>query len=403
MKEHTQKRMDEFYKDKKELKEIEQKKGLKKYKVIDIRLKGTNKTEKVNHEGKEHGRMQVLKGNCIDPVRGCPSYANPEKPMCPWDCYSEEAVRRYKIDFGKPISMKLKERLLVKDMIGTQSDWIRIGVDGAPSWNWELTVRCAELVNLVQKVPVIITRMWRTITMKQLQRLIDIGTIIHITVSAADREEILERNLEIAKDINIMGGKVVLRIVTFAYRPGDCREKKQEKMMYQEEIPVLEQPGRLMRVTENTKRKNSLWVEIVHIAGGGGSPERYYLRELHKNLPKNKVRTFYSRNKEMMCSCSSCAKIKEKNGIRIKSVADISRFFDEIDYMYDSREHFVNSHSDEREQIQKENVDMIVKRLEAEERNAERLNIAHNLGEDISFYKKWRASLEGLSHKRKES
>ena len=102
------------------------------YKVIPIRLKGTNKTEKIDHSNKEHGRMQVPKGkgNCLDPVRGCPSYANPEYPRCAWDCYSEEAVRRYKKEFGKPISMQLKERLLIKDLMQCEADWIRIGVDG---------------------------------------------------------------------------------------------------------------------------------------------------------------------------------------------------------------------------------------------------------------------------------
>ncbi|MHA1420090.1 MAG: hypothetical protein ACTSPO_14345 [Candidatus Heimdallarchaeaceae archaeon] len=40
-------------------------KQLTPYKVIPIRLKGTNKTEKIDHSNKEHGRMQVTKGNCL--------------------------------------------------------------------------------------------------------------------------------------------------------------------------------------------------------------------------------------------------------------------------------------------------------------------------------------------------
>ena len=81
-----------FFNNQKESTKQSKEKQLKKltpYKVIPIRLKGTNKTEKIDHTEKEHGRMQVVKGNCLDPVRGCPSYANPQYPRCAWDCYSE--------------------------------------------------------------------------------------------------------------------------------------------------------------------------------------------------------------------------------------------------------------------------------------------------------------------------
>ncbi|MHA1620635.1 MAG: hypothetical protein ACTSVO_00735 [Candidatus Heimdallarchaeaceae archaeon] len=236
-------------------------KQLTPYKVIPIRLKGTNKTEKIDHSNKEHGRMQVTKGNCLDTVRGCPSYSNPEYPRCGWDCYSEEAVRRYKKEFGKPVSMQLKEQLLLKDLVQCKADWIRIGVDGAPSLDWEITIRCAELINLAGKIPVIITRMWRRIKIEQLQRLINIATIIHITVSATDENKHLARSMEIAKDIESLGGQVVLRVVTFAYKEGDEKWEKQEELM-KSELPVLEQPARIMRITKNTCRKNSMWVKI---------------------------------------------------------------------------------------------------------------------------------------------
>ena len=251
--------------------------GLKKYKIIPIRLKGTNKTEKVNHFGKEHGRMQVLKGNCLDPVRGCPSYADPQYPKCPWDCYSEEAVRRYKIDYGKAVSMELNAKLLRKDLLQCQSDWIRIGVDGAPSMNWELTIRCAEIIASFGKTPVIVTRMWKPLAMEQLHRLIDINAIIHITVSAADEIDHLQRNLEIAKDVQSLGGLIVLRVVTFAYRTGDNLWEIQDSIM-NSEIPVLEQPARILRKTKNTRRRNSMWEEI--------DQSRYYY---HKSYITGKV------------------------------------------------------------------------------------------------------------------
>jgi len=81
------------------------------------------------------------------------------------------------------------------------------------------------------------------------------------TVSATDEEKHLERNIGIARDIESLGGKVVLRVGTFAYRAGDKRWGKQEELM-KSELPVLEQPARIMRETKNTCRKNSIWVKI---------------------------------------------------------------------------------------------------------------------------------------------
>jgi len=52
-----------------------------------------------------------------------------------------------------------------------------------------------------------------------------------------------------------------LRVETFAFRAGDYRLEMQDEIM-KGSIPVLEQPVRMMRVTKNTKRKNSLWVQI---------------------------------------------------------------------------------------------------------------------------------------------
>ena len=52
-----------------------------------------------------------------------------------------------------------------------------------------------------------------------------------------------------------------MRVVTFAFRAGDYRLEMQDEIM-KGSIPVLEQPVRMMRVTKNTKRKNSLWVQI---------------------------------------------------------------------------------------------------------------------------------------------
>ncbi len=232
------------------------------YKEIPIRLKGTNKTTKANHKEKEWGRKQIQKGgNCLDTVRGCPAYKNQEYPRCRWDCYSEEAVRRYKKIFGKPVKMILKEELLRKDLKKCKERWIRIGVDGAPSWDWELTTRCAEIVAEKGKTPVIITRMWKRPTERQIERMIRRETILNITVSAVDEKEELRERVKLAEEYQEKGGKVALRVVTFAFKEKDERWEKQGELM-RGKIQTLEQPARILRKTEKTRRKNSMWEEV---------------------------------------------------------------------------------------------------------------------------------------------
>lgn len=228
----------------------------KPYKVIPIRLKGTNKTEDVDHTGKEQGRKNVHKGNCVDTVRGCPSFHDPENPQCAWDCYSEEAVRRFHICFGQPVSMELKEHLLRKDLRVCPSDWIRIGVDGAPSWDWELTTKVAEIIRQEGKTPLIVTRVWRTISTNIMKRLIKIGAILNVTVSATDIYRFHNR-IALYVTYNIMGGKAALRVVTFAFKPDDPRWKLQDELM-NNYAAVLEQPARIIR-WKNPTRENVAW------------------------------------------------------------------------------------------------------------------------------------------------
>jgi hypothetical protein len=228
------------------------------YKIIPIRLKGTNKTENVDHTGKANGRKHVVKGNCVDPVRGCPGFHDPVHPQCAWDCYSEEAVRRFKKCFGHPISMELKEHLLRKDLRECPSDWIRVGVDGAPSWDWELTTKVAEIIASEDKVPLIITRIWKPIPAAICDRLVKIGAILNITVAATDAERGFRTRLAHYSYYRAIGGMVALRVVTFAFNESDGRWRIQNRLMTHYES-VLEQPARIMRRTKNTKREVCAW------------------------------------------------------------------------------------------------------------------------------------------------
>ena len=56
------------------------------FKVIPIRMYGTNKTTKQDNTAKAYGRKQVKEGNTLDTVRGCPGGATNGGRGCPWGC-----------------------------------------------------------------------------------------------------------------------------------------------------------------------------------------------------------------------------------------------------------------------------------------------------------------------------
>lgn len=235
---------------------------VKPYKVIPIRLKGTNKTETIDHTGKEWGRKNVKSGNCLDPFRGCVGYANPHCPMCPWDCYSEEAVRRFKKDFGRPVAMELKEHLLRRDLVNLKAlgiDWVRIGVDGEPlSDGGELTADVVRIVAEEDLIPIVVTRLWKPVDPQFLRDMVDHGAVFNITVSAADEPyALLQRRLNTLATLMKMQAKVSLRVVTFAFQSNDERWIAQQRLM--DMGLTLEQPARIMRRTPNTKRVVAAW------------------------------------------------------------------------------------------------------------------------------------------------
>ena len=172
-------------------------------------------------------------------------------------------MRRFKKDFGRPIEMNLKEHLLRKDLVKLRDEigvnWVRIGVDGEPlSDGGELATDVIRVVTEEELVPVLVSRLWRPLKPQYMKELVDMGTVFNLTISAADEPyALIQRRLNTLATLLKMNAKVSLRVVTFAFQPDDERWHDQNKLM--DMGLVLEQPARIMRRTENTKRMVAAW------------------------------------------------------------------------------------------------------------------------------------------------
>jgi len=229
------------------------------FKVVPIRLRGTNKMVNQDNIEKEYGRKQVSRGNSLDTVRGCPLGATNEGYGCPWGCYAKEAVLRYHKIFDMPVSMELREDLLRKDLRELEEDWIRIGVMGEPSLDWPLTLKVAEICHDEGKRVVIVTRLFTGMSDSILTKLSEIGTTLNITMCALDPPSLKSVGINVLRRYRDLGGRAVMRLVTFTFK--DERLMEEQRAMLDWGGLVLEQPARLQRTNPTFRLVvNSLYV-----------------------------------------------------------------------------------------------------------------------------------------------
>ncbi|MFW9958860.1 MAG: hypothetical protein ACFFCT_12390 [Candidatus Odinarchaeota archaeon] len=107
------------------------------YKVQPIKVTGTIKSVKTD-QTRDWGRREIRHGgNHLDTVRGCPGGASNLGRGCFGDCYAKEASRRFHRLFDIPVSMVLKERTLSGQLESLIGSYVRNGVTGDPSTDWQ--------------------------------------------------------------------------------------------------------------------------------------------------------------------------------------------------------------------------------------------------------------------------
>ncbi len=215
------------------------------FKKIPIRLFGTNKTTDVDQSRKPYGRRTVKTGNCLDPVRGCSGGRTNHGLGCWWGCYAKEMSLRFHRLFDIPVSMILNETLLSKDLRRLSTDWVRIGVNGDPCFDWELTSKVVDLVARHDKIPVVVTRFWEFPDGDVLALLAEAKAHLHVSLCAFDPPVFREKRLRVMYRYHELGGTARLRLVSFAFKPDDPLWAVQNELA--QHVGVIEQPARVMR------------------------------------------------------------------------------------------------------------------------------------------------------------
>jgi hypothetical protein len=110
--------------------------------------------------------------------------------------------------------MTLNPLLLVNDLRFIRSDYVRNGVNGEPSFDWELTASVAELCDTCDKTTVLLTRFGIEPSGLHLERLARVECIIHGSVSAIDPAQHRDRVLRNLERYEAVGGHSVRRVIT---------------------------------------------------------------------------------------------------------------------------------------------------------------------------------------------
>ena len=173
----------------------------------------------------------------LDPTKGCASGISHNPKGCYGSCFAAAYSYRYGYDFSKTVLRDFEneahEYRIINQINKIDSTFIRMGVSGDPSENWEHTIKICKKVaqcNMVlyvayMKAIVIITKHWNDLTDRQLSTLSGMNVCINTSVSALDEPDLLEHRLT---QYDRLKGycKSVLRIVSCDFNTHNATGKK---------------------------------------------------------------------------------------------------------------------------------------------------------------------------------
>jgi len=158
------------------------------------------------------GNRKTLHNIC-DVVRGCVG-ARREAGGCYGSCYAMKMARMAGVDFSTPVPMILDSAALKRSLKRCKQRWIRVGVSGDPSLDWEKTVQVCELIHEAGKIPVVITKGWKMISEGQLVSFRRQGTILHVSISGLDGWKLVNDRLDLIARYREAGGTPVIRLIS---------------------------------------------------------------------------------------------------------------------------------------------------------------------------------------------
>ena len=178
----------------------------------------------------------------FDTSKGCTNGVANNSKGCYDSCYAASAALRRGFDFSKTVFRCLENRGHDKRIISKinkiDMPFIRIGVTGDPSENWEHTLNVCRRISVdtqlnlffeVGKSIVIITKHWSNLSHPQLTLLKGLKACVNTSVSALDEPALLSNRL---KQYNKLKEycKSVLRIVSCDFNLQNTTGKRLNKI-----------------------------------------------------------------------------------------------------------------------------------------------------------------------------
>jgi hypothetical protein len=210
----------------------------------------------------------------VDTVEGC-SLGMAEYPDggCYGECYANKIASRYGIDFGTSVSRKLRrtnKTPVLMAVEGHRASWYRIGTAGDPAHDWDNTIDVCNTLKYTHKTPVIITKHWKRLTNKQLQKFSTLGAVFNTSVSGLDTDKEIEYRVEQIERIRSFDMVSVCRVVTCNYGDSEWAKRCKEKQDYLLTIaPVIDNPLRASRKNAHVLNGDIILTERKEAVGGG--------------------------------------------------------------------------------------------------------------------------------------
>jgi hypothetical protein len=238
---------------------------------------------------------------CIDTTMGCKSGMEANEKGCYNDCYAARIAKRYGYDFTKTVLRHFvnekHKREILSEITKIKMPFIRIGVSGDPSENWQHTFNVLKVLSKSNTEIIIVTRHWTLLSEAQLIELSKMNVCINTSVSALDSEEMLYTAIEQYERIKPFC-KSVLRIISCDFN----LENEEGKRLSAIQHSLFKNEGTLDTVFRPSKKNKFITDGIINV------------KEQVFNGKKQLASKF--NKKTYMGKCSTC---KEMCGVNIQT------------------------------------------------------------------------------------
>ena len=248
----------------------------------------------------------------LDTVKGCSEgLSKYPKGGCYDECYAYKSAIARGFDFSKSVS-RLIYNYSFNNIFETvkkhKLSWFRIGVNGDPSHDWENTLYVIKRLESANKIPVIVTKHWFSLTNNNIKSLRRFKAVINTSISPLDTKDEIKHRLNQAYRIKKDGIKSVLRVVTCDFLDTEyakekaCLQKQMLSMPYyiidnplrasKKNKLVLEKHIRIYKISNGIVGSNfvSLHDKDVFLGECKHCPDQCGVQRIYKIMDNNKMR-----------------------------------------------------------------------------------------------------------------